>query len=399
MYQSFIGRNGNALYRKELEYLLRNGEEVYPRGKRTLEIQAITQIFEPTQRVLTVPGRGGNPFFNVAENLAIIGVWQDQRSWLGTFNKNYLQFFDNDTDEQTWAFYGDRLRKWHGHESVDQLAEITKKLQVDRSSRQAVASLWHPEMDNLPKHKDYPCNFAVKFSVRDILNEGSVAQKTDNNTHDVLHMTVMNRSNDIHWGLFGVNLSQWSFIQEVMAKTLGVKVGHQIHVSDSLHLYTDSPHSEITERMAQYMGGFDIYDYCTPTPMFRESMLAISWASIDKMLYSWKDYFNYHMTEGLHEIYDVNPVAPRYENWPFLEDAYYLLLAYLQRKNRSLSLQTLTKIQDPALWVAAVEWMVRGKPELVESADVENECRERFGEGNYKSVFAYILSSNMLQPV
>lgn len=419
MYESYVGANGNTLYRRMLHDVLRNGIEVYPRGKRTLEIQAVTQIIDPLQRVLTVPGRGANPFFNVAENLAIIGAWEDQRSWLGIFNKNYLNFFDNETDEQTWAFYGDRLRKWgqvpnkskgdetpHAwHSIVDQLQEITKRLEADRSSRQAVAALWHPLMDNMPGHRDYPCNFSVKFSIRDF----SEINRSHTATGQVLHMTVFNRSNDIHWGLFGVNLSQWSFIQEVVAKTLGVPVGHQIHISDSLHLYTDSePHQVITENMAKYKDGFDIYQFCKPTPMFPINLQVLPWEAIDRNLRLWKGQFQRFMRGD-------TTIIPQFDEWPFLKDAFYFLAAYLYRKDRRTAVDMLSSVKDPALWVAGVEWMVRGKAaEEVGMNQIKDGVQFRFpvvaadgtiGRTEYNGRFTstqdavveYILSSNMLE--
>lgn len=53
-----------------------------------------------------------------------------------------------------------------------------------------------------------------------------------------LHMTVLNRSNDIHWGLYAVNLPTFQMLQQYIAARLGVKVGTQTHFSNSLHVYT-----------------------------------------------------------------------------------------------------------------------------------------------------------------
>ncbi len=416
MYEKYIGINGNMLYRKILRDILLNGQDVRPRGKRTLEIQAITQIIEPRQRVLTVPGRGNNPFFNVAENLAIVGAWQEQRQWMGTFNKNYLQFFDNDKDEQTWAFYGDRLRRFPGpHGKIDQFREITDKLEKDPMSRQAMGVLWHPELDNAPGHKDYPCNFAVKFYIRNF-TEIDDFNKTQT-TNEVLHMTVFNRSNDIHWGLFGVNLSQWSFIQEVMAHVLGVPVGHQIHVSDSLHLYTDEPHATITKNMAQYTDGFDVYTYVDPRLMFGGKQL--NWDTLDAMLLEWKNHFFQLIEHYQRHTEDIEKPdsfvsTPHFPDWPFLEDAWWFLHAYLVRRNRQKALNLIDRVTDSALWLVGTEWMVRGSIGKVDRDQINREVKKRFPEkgkvtGRMDStssalsaeqdIIAYIMSSNILQEV
>jgi hypothetical protein len=68
-----------------------------------------------------------------------------------------------------------------------------------------------------------------------------------------LHMTVLNRSNDLHWGLFGVNLPTFGILQEYIAAYLDVEMGTQTHLSNSLHIYTGGPgmreNYRITERM------------------------------------------------------------------------------------------------------------------------------------------------------
>jgi hypothetical protein len=368
MYTTYVGRNGNQLYRKVLADILLDGTFVAPRGKRTQEIQAITQITHPMERVLTVPGRGANPFFNVAENLAILGAIEDQRSWLGQFNKNYLQFFDNETDRATHAFYGTRLRQYGDEYVTDQLQEITKKLQADPSTRQAVATLWDPYLDNDPGHKDYPCNFALKFSIRELK----------------LNMTVINRSNDVHWGLFGVNFSQFSFIQEILAAILGVAVGEQIHISDSLHLYLDEPHKSITERMAQYKTGFDIYEHTKPVPMF-----------IGKS--TWKD-----IDEGVSQFFASWSTSRDFSkyigNFTFLDDAWFFLRAYMDKRDGGQKL--LRFVGDNALWVAGMEYLLRVRPEKTDVHLFENETSERFSNStSVEAVIKYALSANILQSV
>lgn len=379
MYQQFTGRNGNQLYRKTLETILKWGEPVAPRGLPTQEIQATTTILEPRERILTVPGRAINPFFNVAENLAIIAGLHAQKNWFLRWNKNYVEVAhdklpDGEYSEQAWAFYGTRLRHWPGSERyshVDQLKEITKKLQLDKVSRQAVASLWHPMLDNEPGHRDYPCNWGVMFKIRD----------------DRLHMTVINRSNDVHWGLYAVNLSQFSFLQEVLANILGVEIGHQIHQSDSLHLYFDEAHEEITHNIRNYTDvTFDIYDYVKPTPMFTKQL---TWDEIDQRLVIFFDhYFN-----------DAFISSGSFDGWPFLYDAINFLSAYTVRKaDRVMSINHLNAVKDSALWVSGVEYIVRGdKHKVIDLRMLEAEIDRRFRDiPDRAMILQYILSGNAL---
>lgn len=74
------------------------------------------------------------------------------------------------------------------------------------------------------------CNLVFTFKVRD----------------SKLDMTVFNRSNDLHWGLFGANLCQFSTIQEVLCSWLrheegfkDLELGTYTHITDSLHMYLE----------------------------------------------------------------------------------------------------------------------------------------------------------------
>jgi hypothetical protein len=79
-----------------------------------------------------------------------------------------------------------------------------------------------------------------------------------------LYMTVINRSNDIHWGLYAVNFPTFGLLQELLASMLGVYMGEQTHLSNSLHYYVDQPEvMQINDRM---IGG-DKLAKSLPTPL------------------------------------------------------------------------------------------------------------------------------------
>ena len=82
------------------------------------------------------------------------------------------------------------------------------------------------------------CNLTMTFKIRD----------------NRLNMTVFNRSNDIHWGLFGANLCQFSTIQETLLSFLqahykDLKIGTYTHVTDSLHTYTKDYSGDISPKV------------------------------------------------------------------------------------------------------------------------------------------------------
>jgi thymidylate synthase len=88
-------------------------------------------------------------------------------------------------------------------------------------SRQAVIQIYDGMRDTQPDLKDRPCNTQLQFLSR--LGE--------------LHVTVTVRSNDLMWGWSGINAFEWSTLQEIVARMLGVNVGTLTFNIGSFHLY------------------------------------------------------------------------------------------------------------------------------------------------------------------
>jgi len=226
----FYNENSSQLYMDAFLSLLEYGKEVGPRGKLTKELHPVTVGFaNPLSRATFVKGRTMNPFFQLAEPIWITEGRSDVE-WLKPYNASIAQFSDDGVYFN--APYGERLRHWGKNDArgfifnpIDQLYDCYLKLKEDPQTRQAVAFIGNPQFDNSEyTHsggKDIACNLNIKFKIR----EGK------------LDITVDNRSNDLHWGLFGANLSQFGFIQEVMASWLDVPVGEYFQQADSLHIY------------------------------------------------------------------------------------------------------------------------------------------------------------------
>jgi thymidylate synthase len=240
----FTGENPSELYLKALYRLKYEGRELAPRGKRILELRpVIFEFINPLNRTTFIEGRSINPFFQLAESLWILSGRADVEP-VSLFNSNIGQFSDD--GKYFNAPYGERLRFWgrstlreidRGLTIIDQLNDVHKKLSNDQDSRQAVAVIYNPDFDNSnytsKGGKDQPCNLVLLFKIRD----------------NKLDMTVLNRSNDIHWGLFGANLCQFSTILEYMACWLGVEAGTYYHITDSLHVYLDNYGSSLTDKI------------------------------------------------------------------------------------------------------------------------------------------------------
>ena len=106
--------------------------------------------------------------------------------------------------------------------TINQIRNVVNILTEDPSSRQAFIAIALPG-DNLVSNttKDTPCTLNIQFLIR----EGE------------LHCIVFMRSNDCIWGLTGINYFEWTFLQEVIAGILDVKVGTYDHTAGSFHIY------------------------------------------------------------------------------------------------------------------------------------------------------------------
>ncbi|MNN06537.1 Thymidylate synthase [compost metagenome] len=291
----FSGENPSQLYLDALLALLREGKERTPRGKKTKELRPV--IFEytnPRNRLTFLRGRRINPFFQAAEALWILAGRSDV-PWLANYNKSIAQFSD---DGQFFnAPYGERLRYWGKNDArnfifnpLDQLEDCYLKLKEDPDTRQAVAFIGDPRFDNyaytnIQKGKDIACNLNIKFKIED----------------GKLDISVDNRSNDLHWGVFGANLVQFSTIQEVMASWLGIGVGTYYQITDSLHVYLEDYGAKETDKILK---GADIDSVHIHNPHLSVSAPAFTFPNEPRMVLGFGEFESFlEQTFDLIDIY------------------------------------------------------------------------------------------------
>ena len=122
-------------------------------GDKTKEIHpAICELKTPTNRHLIFPKRGNNPFATLAETMWVLAGRNDMEL-LGKFLPKAPEFAD---DGKVWrAAYGQRLFPVGGE---DQLEFCLKQFGKNLATRQAVATIWNPSIENkVEKTKDWPC--------------------------------------------------------------------------------------------------------------------------------------------------------------------------------------------------------------------------------------------------
>ena len=249
----------DGVLKSGLEALATHGIETGSRAGGTTEVVgARFVITDPVQRGIRNPHRKHSDIAQLAETLWVLAGSNDI-TWMSKFLPRAPDFSD---DGITWrAAYGDRLRHWpismqqyqealsnNNFEGVnqdkdgcyvDQLLAVVSELRKTIGTRQAVMTIWDParELTAVGATKDMPCNDLIQFLVRD----------------NKLHMHVYVRSNDLIWGLTGINYFEFSVLQELVASWIGVEVGNYIHSAMSLHMY--SRHYEAASKMLSWYQG------------------------------------------------------------------------------------------------------------------------------------------------
>lgn len=219
--------NPNVALEDALWWLKTSGVVNDSRNGRVVQAPApvISVYTKPEQRVVFSALRDASPFFHLYEALWMLAGRNDVDTV--SYYAKQMTAFSDDGDVLHGA-YGFRWRHWFG---FDQLAEIIALLKRDPKSRRAVLTMWSPNGDLIAAEggvgginaKDVPCNTQVYFDM----------------TRGVMDMTVCNRSNDAIWGCYGANVVHMSFLQEFIARTLGVPVGVYYQFSNNFHMYVD----------------------------------------------------------------------------------------------------------------------------------------------------------------
>lgn len=176
----------------------------------------VTTFRHPEERVLFWPLRDANPFFHVFEAIWMLAGREDVR-WPAKFVKRFKNFSDDGV-----TLHGAYGHRWRHHFGRDQISDLIGLLRDTPNTRRAVLQMWDGNYDLGSSSQDLPCNLSVVFDIR----------------RGALHAYVMNRSNDIIWGLYGANAVHFSFLQEYIAAALGLPMGKLTIFSTNAHAYT-----------------------------------------------------------------------------------------------------------------------------------------------------------------
>ncbi len=284
----------------------RNGEVI------AMPQPTILTITHPEERVLTCPVRDANPFFHVMEFVWMMAGSNDA-AWISQFNSRMMEYADG---RILRGAYG-----WRWQNPEDQITGVVELLRDQVRTRQAVLSMWTPELDgSRARSSDRPCNTHIYFRPRET---------------NRLDMLVCNRSNDFVWGMMGANAVHFTLLHELIASASGYRLGVYQVISNNLHIYTGIP------RFDKIISTYEKYD-CYRGPKKCEPFPLLVGTNLKKFQRDCKDLV-------------MGPMTMYRSEW--VQDvAYPMYMAYLHKEDRE---EWIDKIAAEDWRLATSEWNER----------------------------------------
>lgn len=176
---------------------------------------------------LVLRHRKANPFLNFFE---MLNSFRDDRSadFMVKFFGERFNGFAN--DGKFLGHYGARLRGTH-----DRMTWALRELRRNPGTRRLMLPIYDDAAFGMAcsgeQINDIPCNTSIFPRI----------------ANGKLHLTVMNRSNDIWWGMFGVNYCYFTMVLRIMAADLELKIGTYTQISNNAHAYLEQgPHKRLS---------------------------------------------------------------------------------------------------------------------------------------------------------
>jgi thymidylate synthase len=196
-----------------------------PRGQRETEVLGFAaRLADPTRRYLGDPRRQQNVVFNYAEALWYLSGRNDL-AFIECYAPS-MRRYSPDGVTLPGTGYGAKLR----HFGTGDLDQIERALDVltrdDRDSKRVVLQIFDADEDVYKRNIDVSCTLGLQCMLRD----------------GALHMAAFMRANDAFIGLLN-DIFSFTFIQEYLARRLGVAVGGYTHHVGSLHVYAQNQQS------------------------------------------------------------------------------------------------------------------------------------------------------------
>lgn len=208
-----------------LDFVTRYGRVALVRGEENLEVLGVDiAIVDPTDRIPDVPGRRSPAAFCIAEFLWYSAQRIDLSS-LQPYAPSILGYYGG-MREVTGSDYGRQL--FGAKPGGSQWNKVLALLGADQGSKRAFMSVFAADQIQslLPANGDVSCTVGFQVLVRD----------------DHLHWVTVMRANDAYRG-FVSDTFTFTLWQELLASTLGIRVGSYLHRPMSLHTFPEDQES------------------------------------------------------------------------------------------------------------------------------------------------------------
>ena len=213
MTHCFAESSSDDLMHQAIQSLIESGEETSPTKGPAREIRAVSlELTNPRARLSRSETRG-----RVFSCLAEL-CWYLSRSERVEPIEFYLKPYRDyaEADGTVHGAYGSRLFAFDG---IDQVECVIATLRQRPFSRQAVIQVFDHE-DVVRPYKHVPCTCLLQFFIR------------SGRLETITYM----RSNDAFTGL-PHDIFAFTMIQELVSRSLDVRLGSYVHMIGSLHLY------------------------------------------------------------------------------------------------------------------------------------------------------------------
>lgn len=192
------------------------GIESSPRGRRTKEILGHNFIIEdPRDRYIGLEARDLNLYYAIGNTLWVLGQSNDLDQIL-YYNERGSMFSDD--GKTLRGAYGKRIFDMDG---VNQWNQAMRELRLDPDSRRAIVDIHLPQHD-WSGSLDTPCTSDFQFLIR------------NGQLNMINHMRSQSAAMVMPYDLFLM-----TFLQEIAACELGLKLGYYHQFSNSIHYYSN----------------------------------------------------------------------------------------------------------------------------------------------------------------
>jgi thymidylate synthase len=213
-------------FKNIIQHIDTDGDVSQPRDLKVKEAILSNFVINPKQPIADFPQRNFNWKYLAGEMAWYLKQDRDV-DYIGNFSNFWSRITNPDTNEIN-SNYGSLVF------NKEQFGWVIDSLEQDKNSRQAIMFFNSPKFQ-FEGNKDFVCTMYANFFIR----------------HNILHMKVQMRSNDIFYGLT-FDAPFFAFLQQSVYLKLKetypeLELGMYYHFADNLHFY--ERHFELAEQI------------------------------------------------------------------------------------------------------------------------------------------------------